>query len=309
MFDKIIGTNMKETICAIILTKNEDIHLSRILDQLSKLMDNILIVDSGSTDQTSEITKKYNCDFIFNKWKNHAAQFNFGINYLKNKYNWIIRVDADEYFDDLEILAKLVNQIKNGHYKKINGISFYRRIHFLGYRIKYGGVFPISIVRLFRSGYGLCEERWMDEHIVVSGKIIHEKLTIIDDNKMGFEFWLNKHISYAKREAIEMLFIEYGHTKKDKNFKNSLPTIKKRNIKENYYSKLPLFLRPTLYFLYRYFIRIGFLDGKMGFLFHFFHAFWYRMVVDLFVFRVMLLIKTKNININKAIKEVLQIDA
>ena len=126
---------------------------------------------------------------------------------------------------------------------------------------------------------------------------------------MGFEFWLNKHISYAKREAIEMLFVEYGITKKDKNFKNSLPIIKKRNIKENYYSKLPLFLRPTLYFLYRYFIRIGFLDGKMGFLFHFFHAFWYRMVVDLFVFRVMLLIKTKNININKAIKEVLQIDA
>ena len=114
MFDNIIGTNMTETICAIILTKNEDIHLSRVLDQLSKLMDNILIVDSGSTDQTFEIAKKYKCDFIFNKWKNHAAQFNFGINYLKNKYNWIMRVDADEYFDDLEILAKLVNQIKNG---------------------------------------------------------------------------------------------------------------------------------------------------------------------------------------------------
>ena len=300
---------MKETICAIILTKNEEIHLERILEQLSKLMNNILIVDSGSTDQTFEIAKKYRCDFIFNKWKNHAAQFNFGIKSLKNKYSWIIRVDADEFFENSDLLAQLVNRIKNGQYKKTNGISFYRRIYFLGYRIRYGGVFPISVVRLFRSGYGLCEDRWMDEHIVVSGKIIHEDLTIIDDNKMGFEFWLNKHIGYAKREAIEMLFINYGLTNKNSELKNNLPTSKKRNIKEKYYSKLPLFLRPTLYFLYRYFVRIGFLDGKIGFLFHFFHAFWYRMVVDLFIFRVMLLIKTKNINVKKAIKEVLQIDA
>ena len=300
---------MKETICAIILTKNESVHLNRILSQISKLMDNILIVDSGSTDKTPEIAKKFKCDFLTNEWKNHATQFNFGVDYLKDKYDWILRVDADEYFEEEGDLFNLINKIRNDKYKKINGISFYRRIHFLGSRIKYGGVFPISVVRLFRSGFGLCEDRWMDEHIVVSGEIIHEDLTIIDDNKMGFEFWLNKHIGYAKREAIEMLFIKYGLTNKNSKLKNNLPTSKKRNIKENYYSKLPLFLRPTLYFLYRYFVRIGFLDGRIGFLFHFFHAFWYRMVVDLFVFRVMLLIKTKNINIKKAIKEVLQIDA
>ena len=92
---------------------------------------------------------------------------------------------------------------------KINGISFNRRIYFLEPFIKYGGIFPISVVRLFRSKYGMCENRWMDEHIIVSGEIIHEDLTIIDDNKMGFEFWLKKHIGYAKREAVEMLFIEH----------------------------------------------------------------------------------------------------
>ena len=129
--DNTIGANMKETICAIILTKNEDIHLNRVLGQLSRVMDNILIIDSGSTDQTSDIAKKYNCDFIFNKWKNHAAQFNYGINYLKNKYNWIIRVDADEYFNEMDMLAKLINRIKNGQYKRVNGITFYRRIYFL----------------------------------------------------------------------------------------------------------------------------------------------------------------------------------
>ena len=83
--------------------------------------------------------------------------------------------------------------------------------------------------------------------VVVSGKIIHEDVTIIDDNKMGFEFWLNKHIGYAKREAIEMLFINYGITNKNSKLKNNLPSSKKRNIKENYYSKLPLFLRPNTF--------------------------------------------------------------
>ena len=140
-------------------------------------------------------------------------------------------------------------------------------------------------------------------------KIIHEDLTIIDDNKMGFEFWLNKHISYAKTEAIEMLFIEHGVTNKNIKFKHGLQTSIKREIKENYYSKAPLFFRTIVYFFYRYLIRFGFLDGKMGFLYHFFHAFWYRMVVDLFIFRVRLFVKKKDVNIKNAIKEVLQIDA
>ena len=300
---------MKETICAIILTKNESVHLKRILSQISKLMDNILIVDSGSTDKTPEIAKEFKCDFLTNEWKNHATQFNFGIDYLKDKYDWILRVDADEYFNNLDILAQLVNRIKNGHYKKINGISFYRRIYFLGYCIRYGGVFPISVLRLFRSQYGVCEQRWMDEHIVVSGKIIHNDLTIIDDNKMGFEFWLNKHIGYAKREALEMLFIEHGLTRKNEKFKHSFQTGAKRKIKEKYYSKSPLFFRVILYFFYRYFLRLGFLDGKIGFVYHFFHAFWYRMVVDLFISRVKLLVKIKDVKIKNAIKEVLQIDA
>ena len=300
---------MKETICAIILTKNEDIHLRRILGQLSNIINNILIVDSGSTDHTYEIAKEYNCDFIFNKWKNHATQFNFGIKFLKNKYSWIIRIDADEYFHDIDKLAKLFNQIKNGQYKTINGISFYRRINFLGYAIRYGGVFPTSVVRLFRSQYGECEQKWMDEHIIVSGKIIHENLTIIDDNMMGFEFWLNKHIGYAKREAIEMLFIEYGLASNNKKLKHSIQTSTKRKIKEKYYGNSPLFFRAVLYFFYRYLIRLGFLDGKMGFLYHFFHALWYRLVVDLFIFRVKLINNKSDNNIKKAIKEVLQIDA
>ena len=299
---------MQTSVCAIILTKNEEIHLKRVLEQLSKLQIPVLIVDSGSTDNTLKIAKQYSCMTVFNKWKNHATQFNFGIEYLNNKYSWILRIDADEFFENLEFVISLIKRIKNGEYKKINGISFYRRINFLGSKITYGGIFPISVVRLFRSGYGVCENRWMDEHIIVSGNIVHEKVMIIDDNKMGFEFWLNKHINYAKKEAIEMLFAEYGLTSKVTSFKKNLQAEIKRNVKEKYYMNLPLFIRPLIYFMYRFFFRLGFLDGKTGFLYHFFHAFWYRLTVDLFIFLTKSEYKKEN-DIKMAIKKVLKIDA
>ena len=300
---------MQEKICAIILTKNEDIHLNRVLKQISKLTDHILIVDSGSVDETITIAEKYNCEIVIKEWKNYATQFNFAIEHVKSKYDWILRIDADEYFEDFYIIAKIIDIIRLGEYAKINGVSLNRKIKFLGHSINYGGIFPIQVIRLFRSNHGLCENRWMDEHIIVDGKIIHEKVMIIDDNKRGFEFWLNKHIGYAKREAVDMLFIEYGFTSENKTLNNSLEAGKKRALKENYYSKLPLFIRPILYFIYRYFVRLGFVDGRMGFLYHFFHALWYRLVVDLFIYRVKLISHKNGGNIRTAIREVLHIDA
>ncbi len=300
---------MQEKICAIILTKNEEIHLGRVLKQISKLIDHILIVDSGSIDNTVEIAKSYNCEIISKKWKNYATQFNYAVEYVKTKYNWILRIDADEYFENLEEIVTVLNKIYSSEYSNINGISLNRTIEFLGHSMKYGGIFPIQVIRLFRSKYGLCENRWMDEHIIVEGKIIHENVMIIDNNEMGLEFWLEKHIGYAKREAVDMLFIEYGFTSQNKFLKNGIEARKKRILKENFYSKLPLFIRPIIYFVYRYIVRLGFLDGKMGFNYHFFHALWYRLLVDLFIYKVKL---TDNKNISElkvSIKKVLDIDA
>ena len=300
---------MQEKICAIILTKNEEIHLNRVLKQISKFTDHILVIDSGSIDKTIQIAQHFDCEIVIKRWKNYATQFNFAIEHVKNKYDWILRIDADEYFQDFNKISKVIDKIHLGEFSQINGVSLNRRIEFLGHAIKFGGIFPIQVVRLFRSNYGLCENRWMDEHIIVDGKIIHQNVMIIDDNQMGLEFWLNKHIGYAKREAVDMLIIEYGLINQNKNFNNGLEAGKKRTVKENFYSKLPLFVRPILYFIYRYFVRLGFIDGKMGFLYHFFHALWYRLTVDLFIYRVKLTNNKNRNNIKTTIKEVLNIDA
>ena len=101
---------MQEKICAIILTKNEDIHLSRVLKQISILIDHILIVDSGSEDKTIQIAKSYNSEIKIKKWRNYATQFNFGIEQVKNKYDWILRIDADEYFEDFNDIKKIIKK-------------------------------------------------------------------------------------------------------------------------------------------------------------------------------------------------------
>ena len=193
---------MQEKICAIILTKNEEIHLDRVLKQISGLIDHILIVDSGSEDNTVKIAKSYKCEIIIKKWKNYATQFNFGIEHVKAKYDWILRIDADEHFENLNEIIKVLENIYSKKYNNIKGISLNRTIEFLGHSIRYGGVFPIQVIRLFKSKHGLCENRWMDEHIIVDGKVIHENVMIIDSNKMGLEFWLDKHIGYAKEKQL-----------------------------------------------------------------------------------------------------------
>jgi len=300
---------MQEKICAIILTKNEEIHLNRILNQIVRLVDHVLVVDSGSDDETISIAKKYKCEIIKKKWINYSTQFNYGIKHVKTRYDWVLRIDADEYFQNFNLSSEVIHKIKFGYYHEINGLSLNRKIKFLGNSINYGGLFPIEVIRLFRVNNGLCEDRWMDEHIIVDGKIVHENIVLIDDNKKGFEFWLKKHIGYAKREAVDMLFIEYGFTSENKTLRNSLEANKKRKIKEKLYYKLPLFIRPILYFIHRYIINLGFIDGKKGFIYHFLHALWYRLIVDIFIYRVKLEIKKNGGNIIIAIKEVLHIDA
>ena len=69
-------------------------------------------------------------EIITKKWINYATQFNFGIQHVKIKYDWILRIDADEYFQDLNSIGKIMKKICLGEYSQINGVSLNRRIKF-----------------------------------------------------------------------------------------------------------------------------------------------------------------------------------
>ncbi len=264
----------------IILTLNEDKHLLRCLRSLNSIADSIIVVDSFSTDNTIQIAKDCGATVMSHEFINQAQQFNWALKQLDNQTEWVLRIDADEYLTpalNLAILNKL-SKVKSN----INGIYFNRRMSFQGKLIKYGGVFPVPVLRLFRYGYGECENRWMDEHIKVTGDTEYLRDEIIDDNLNNLTWWTNKHNNYASRQAVDLLNLEYNF-----NDLNSIASInlgkkteKKRWFKEVIYARMPRGFRAVFYFLYRYIVRLGFLDGREGANFHFLQGFWYRYLVD-----------------------------
>ncbi len=268
---------------ALILTYNEEIHIKRCVNSLLPVTSKIIIVDSLSTDRTLEFIQDYDVEIFQHKFVNQAQQLNWALDNLNIQTEWIIRIDADEYIDpvlQIEILQLLSNVDKD-----INGIYIRRKIMFLGKWIRFGGTYPHIVLRIWRKGKGRCEQRWMDEHIVLTpgSKTTMAQGNIIDDNLKGITFWVTKHNQYASREAVDLLNLKYHFFPVDNSLKlfDDPQARRKRLLKEKLYNNLPLKMRAGLYFLYRYLFRVGFLNGSEGFIYHFMQAYWYRLLVDI----------------------------
>jgi glycosyltransferase involved in cell wall biosynthesis len=263
----------------IILTQNEAANLPTCLASLQPLNAETFIVDSGSLDQTIDIAKQAGCQVFTHPWENYAKQLNWALQNLPISTPWIMRLDADERLtpDLVEELQKLLPQTP----EDIAGYQVKRRVYFMGRWIRHGGYYPTWLLRVWRTSLGICEERWMDEHIILSqGKIANLKNDIIDENQKGLSFWTDKHNRYADREVkdlLDMTLSEQDELLRGEQFSQAS---QRRWVKENLYRRSPLFLRAFLYFLMRYIIGLGFLDGIEGLIFHFLQGCWYRFLVD-----------------------------
>jgi glycosyltransferase involved in cell wall biosynthesis len=263
----------------IILTKNEESNLPTCLASLQKLNAEIFIVDSGSTDRTIEIAKEYGCQVFQHSFENHAKQLNWALQNLPVKTSWIMRLDADERLTPQ--LTKELKQILPNTPREINGFQVKRRVFFMGRWIRHGGYYPTWLLRVWRTGNGTCEQRYMDEHIVLSqGKIANLKYDIIDENHKGLSFWVDKHNNYADREVKDMLDMATEQSDPLLEKGQLSQATQRRWVKQNLYGRFPLFVRAFFYFLLRYTIGLGFLDGVEGLIFHFLQGFWYRFLVD-----------------------------
>jgi glycosyltransferase involved in cell wall biosynthesis len=267
----------------VILTHNEEIHIERCIRSLLPIASKIFIVDSFSTDRTVEIAQSLGAVVEQRKWKNYAEQFQWGLDNCDTDSDWVMRMDADEY---LELgLQHELSKILPNMAAETGGIYIRRKVFFYGKWIRHGGFYPHILLRIWRNGKGRIEQRWMDEHIVLppEAETIMVKEHLVDDNLKGITFWINKHNSYASREMVDLLNNKYSLLEKDESLKAvDDPQAKwKRLMKDKVYSRLPVGLRAAVYFFYRYFFRLGFLDGTKGFLWHFMQGFWYRLLVDI----------------------------
>lgn len=279
---------MPNDLSVVVLTFNEEIHIERCLSSLAPIAKKILVVDSFSTDNTVRLARSFGAIVAKHAWRNYADQFRWGLNHFIVDTPWLMRMDADEYLEvDLQAeLPVLLNSLSS----KVNGVYIKRKVFFNGKWIRYGGFYPHILLRIWRTGMGRIEQRWMDEHIVLlpGSQSVTAHAHLVDDNLKGITFWIDKHNRYASREAVDILNIKYPLLESDGALKriDDPQAKRKRLIKEHGYSRLPVGLRAGMYFAYRYFLKLGFLDGATGFIWHFMQGFWYRLLVDLKIMEI-----------------------
>jgi len=259
-------------LAAIILTKDEERDLPRCLQSVQAIASEVYVVDSGSTDATREIAQRAGARFLSHPFTNHATQFNWALDNVPSETDWILRIDADERLSP-QLQAELAHRLAAAP-PDVAGFACPRLTRFLGRAIRWGDTYPVWLVRVWRRGAGRCEDTWMDEHIVLAGRVERLKGDLIHEIPKSLSEWTRKHDWYADRECKDILSASA----------NSQPLTGqpgvRRALKHGVYLKLPLFARAFLYWFYRYFLKLGILDGKEGLIYHFLHAFWYRFLVD-----------------------------
>ena len=272
-------------ITAIVLTYNEERNLPDCLASLAGWTGEIFVVDSGSDDATLAIAERYGAQIVAHPFETHARQWTWALANLPIAHEWVLGLDADQHVTP-ELRDELAQRFGPGHASLagIDGFYVKRRQIFRGRWIKHGTYYPKYLLKLFRPDKVKFDERdLMDHHFYVAGPTAQLEHDIVEDNQKenDIAFWVAKHNRYAPLHAQEELLRRreidawpiraalFGS-----------PDQRVVWLKQRWYH-LPLFLRPLIYFFYRYLLRLGFLDGKQGFIFHFLQGFWYRVLVDI----------------------------
>ncbi|HTZ10859.1 MAG TPA: glycosyltransferase family 2 protein [Candidatus Margulisiibacteriota bacterium] len=264
----------KLPLSVIILTYNEEKNIEPCIGSVYGIADEIFVVDSFSTDKTVEIARNYSDKVFQHAFQNYAQQRNWAQKNLPLNNEWVLHLDADERLSPglrdelLRIFSLPIEE---------DGFITPRKTFFRGRWIRYGGHYPVYHLRVFKKNKGQSEERLYDQHFIVNGKVRRLKGDIINIIEADLDSWKETHRRWAELEAREI--ISNAHSK-GAIVLSSNTMQKRRWLKEGVYYKLPLYARVCIYFFYRYIIRLGFLDGKEGWIFHFYQGFWYRWLVD-----------------------------
>lgn len=237
---------MKISVCLI--TLNEEANLAQTLESVMPLVRDgqgeIIVVDSGSTDRTVEIAKSFSAQVFTEAWKGFAAQKNSAME--KGTGEWVLQLDADEA-PEPELAAEIAEVLSAPG--DAAGFFIPRKNFFLGRWIKHGGFYPDPKLRLIRRGAGKFEEYGAHPTIKVNGPTRQLKHALIHDAYPTLSGYIDHMNSYSSSGA-EVAFAK-GHSS---------------------FNLLNIVVRPKLTFIYKYFLRLGFLDGKEGFLLHAYHS-------------------------------------
>ena len=268
----------------VILTYNEAIHIKRAIINVIDWCNEVVVLDSNSTDNTVQIAEENGATVFSRSFDDYSNQRNYAINGLPINNNWILFLDADEYLSE-ELKQEIAEVLPTA---EVDGFYMKRRFYFFDKWIRWGGYYPTWILRLFKKDRGLFH-REVNEHLVINGSTANLKSDFADHNLKGFSFWWSKHLQYARKEAEDL----HKQNKLNESFKLTGTQAERKSwIRYKIWNRMPLMIRPFIYFFYRYFLRLGFLDGSKGFIFHFMHGLVYFLLIDIFCLEMKM--KSKN---------------
>jgi glycosyltransferase involved in cell wall biosynthesis len=264
-------------VSVIILTFNSAATLPQTLAAARLVSDDIHVVDSFSTDSTVALAREAGAAVVQHAFDRYDLQRNWAIESLPLKHGWELHLDADERLTPA--LAAEINRVMTAPPDSIDGYMIPRLIHFLNAPIRHGGMYPNWHLRLFRRGRGRCERRLYDQHFLLpgGGKAERLKEPMIDDMRMSLDEWTRRHLRWAEAQAA--MAIEGGGEGEIGGRWTGSPIERKRALRR-FYGRAPALLRPFLFFLYRYVLRLGFLDGVPGLIFFVLQTFWFHFFVD-----------------------------
>jgi glycosyltransferase involved in cell wall biosynthesis len=232
----------------VLITQDEEANLPRTLESVMPLVRDgqgeIIVVDSGSTDRTVEIANSFGAKVFVEPWKGFAAQKNAAID--KASGGWVLQLDADEALEP-EVANEIDNVLKME--SDLQGFWIPRKNFFLGRWIKHGGFYPDPKLRLVRRGAGRFQEYGAHPTIKVNGPTAQLKHALIHNAYPTLRGYIDHMNSYSSSGA--KVAAEKGHRR---------------------FSFINIVLRPLLTFIYNYFFRLGFLDGREGLLLHLYHS-------------------------------------
>jgi glycosyltransferase involved in cell wall biosynthesis len=258
----------------VLLTFNSEATLAATLSRAREVSDEIFVVDSFSSDGTVALARSLGATVVEHAFEHYGAQRNWAIDHLPISRRWQLHLDADECMDDGLIAAIRALPDEPVHV----GYFLQRYVRFLGRVLRHGGISPTWHLRLFRTGAGRCEERKYDQHFLLTsgttGKLAGE---VIDDIRMPLTEWTARHNRWADGEVAELDAAEAG--KRVRPDATGNPVERKRFLRGQY-NRLPLFFRAFAVFVYRYFFRLGILDGTEGTIFWVLQTFWFRFLID-----------------------------
>jgi len=236
------------TLSVVFITQNEEKNLPGTLESVLPLVRDgrgeIIVVDSGSTDRTLEIARSYGAKIFPEPWKGFASQKNSAME--KASGEWVLQLDADEALQPE--LAEEINSALQSQ-PNVRGLWIPRKNFFLGRWIKHGGFYPDPKLRLIRRGAGKFEECGAHPTIKVTGPTGRLKYALVHNGYPTLRGYIDHMNSYSSMGA--KVAAEDGHRR---------------------FSIADIVIRPWLTFVYNYFFRLGFLDGREGLLLHLYHA-------------------------------------